>query len=351
MPDIDHFSDSEGSFHSFDDEEPSPPASTHLPPHGQTDIHSPTPHSETAASNSRRTNRRSSAHDPDPDHDPNNTSSIAATNRFAPAEEATLLAESNSLKGSGNTFFGSGSYENAIQTYDKALSSCPNYLDYEVAVLRSNIAACHLKLDEWKEAVDSATKAIEVLERVEPLPVVKKQKKKKTSGSKSPDEDGDVNEADDDDDNDDDANDDGAVQELSPALAARIDLLQQSGHTLSQIRALQTKLLLRRAKANAQLSTWQSLQAANEDYNTLLHPTMVATLSASDHRTVVDAAQKLAPRLKEAQEREVAEMMGKLRGLGDSILKPFGLSTGNFNFVKDERTGGYSMNFSQNPGK
>lgn len=35
--------------------------------------------------------------------------------------------------------------------------------------------------------------------------------------------------------------------------------------------------------------------------------------------------------------------------LGNGLLKPFGLSTENFNMVKDENTGGYSMNFAQDP--
>lgn len=43
----------------------------------------------------------------------------------------------------------------------------------------------------------------------------------------------------------------------------------------------------------------------------------------------------------------MSEMWGKLKSLGDGILKPFGLSTNNFQMVKDEKTGGYSMNFSQ----
>lgn len=57
----------------------------------------------------------------------------------------------------------------------------------------------------------------------------------------------------------------------------------------------------------------------------------------------------LEPRVKEAQEREMGEMWGKLRELGDGLLRPFGLSTNNFQVVKDENTGGYSMNFQQNP--
>ncbi|KAL9529144.1 Tetratricopeptide repeat protein [Sphaerulina musiva] len=254
--------------------------------------------------------------------------------RFSPEEEATLLAESNSLKGSANQLFGKGSFENAIQTYDRALSSCPNYLDYELAVLRSNVAACHLKLQEWKEAVESAEKGITNLENLEPLPTLPKPKDSRKEGKDAVEE----------------ANGDG-IEEVSEEVEERIANLQKSGRTLDEVRKLQIKLLMRRAKAKAELGTWANLQGADEDYRTLLSPTMQGFLSPTDLRSVKEASKVLTPRLNEAKEREMGEMMDKLKGLGNSVLGMFGMSTDNFQFVKDEKSGGYSMNFNQNPGK
>jgi hypothetical protein len=74
-------------------------------------------------------------------------------------------------------------------------------------------------------------------------------------------------------------------------------------------------------------------------------------LSTADMKIVQRQLIQLPPRTKAAQEKEMADMMGKLKSLGNGILKPFGLSTDNFQMVKDEKTGGYSMNFNQNAGK
>lgn len=49
----------------------------------------------------------------------------------------------------------------------------PNYLEYEIAVLKSNVAACHLKLSDWKAAVEEATKSLEALDRLETPPASK----------------------------------------------------------------------------------------------------------------------------------------------------------------------------------
>ena len=70
-------------------------------------------------------------------------------------------------------------------------------------------------------------------------------------------------------------------------------------------------------------------------------------LPPQDLKIVRQALASLPLRISAAKEKEMGEMMGKLKELGNGILKPFGLSTDNFKMTKDEQTGGYSMNFQQ----
>ncbi|KAL5116723.1 hypothetical protein ACEQ8H_005335 [Pleosporales sp. CAS-2024a] len=237
---------------------------------------------------------------------------------FPPDEEASLLAESHALKSLGNQAFTTSAYYSAIQQYEKALATCPAYLDYDMAVLHANISACHMKLSEWAPAVERATRALDALDRLE-------------APTTAPD-----------------ASDAQAKETTETEMEMRLAALQRSGHSLMDAHKLRTKALLRRAKSSHARGGWAHLQSALQDYQALARPPH--ELSSLDMRAVLAALRTLPDELDEAKNREMSEMMGKLKQLGNGILKPFGLSTDNFAFTKDERSGGYSMNFQQNQG-
>lgn len=238
------------------------------------------------------------------------------------AEESSLITESNTLRTSANALFTTSSYADAITGYNRALHVLPSYLDYELAVLKSNIAACHLKLEEWKEAVEAATEALDGLERLDPVPLVTKPNGR---------EDGTVTQ-------------EAVIQELSEDTSSRFETFQRtSGKSLSDLKNLRTKSLLRRAKARHALKTWANLQGSLEDYQSLSN----MQLTPLDRKQVQKAMRELPVQLEESKKVEMEDMMGKLKQLGNGILKPFGLSTDNFNMVKDESSGGYSLNFDQ----
>jgi len=101
-----------------------------------------------------------------------------------------------------------------------------------------------------------------------------------------------------------------------------------------------TKALSRRATANEILCQFGGLQKALDDYNQLL------LLDPTSH-VAKEKVQRLPAQILIQQEKDKEEMLGKLKSIGNSILGKIGLSTDNFKFVKDETTGGYSVNFSK----
>ncbi|KAK9783767.1 hypothetical protein SCAR479_00326 [Seiridium cardinale] len=268
----------------------------------------------------------------------NEDEDLGSPARFPPEEEAAckqteLLNESNDKKSEANKLFSSASYENAITKYEEAASVCPHYLDYELAVLQSNIAACHLKLEQWKEAVGSATKAIDGLDKIEKAVATAQDKEQKAVESSKNEDDG-VEEE---------------IVSTGAQKSAPVPHQETEAEELARKRRedrlrIRAKALMRRARAKSELGGWANLSGAEDDYKTL---SAMTNLSPADKKIVTSQLRTLPPRTKAAQEKEMGEMWGKLKDLGNGILKPFGLSTDNFNMVKDEKSGGYSMNFNQ----
>ncbi|KAF8507071.1 TPR-like protein [Russula emetica] len=123
--------------------------------------------------------------------------------------------------------------------------------------------------------------------------------------------------------------------EIENAVKACTEALQDDP---SYVRALQ-----RRAQCNEKIGSWSALSSAKEDYTklvTLLPP------SSNQAAEAKRSLRLLEPRIEEAQKREMGEMVDKLKGLGNSVLGRFGLSTDNFKFEPNGQ-GGYSLNFSR----
>ncbi|KAK1251195.1 hypothetical protein MKX07_005750 [Trichoderma sp. CBMAI-0711] len=264
--------------------------------------------------------------------------------RFSPEEEAALLKESHAIKADANALFAAKDYHNALSRYNDAIASCPNYLHYERAVLQSNIAACHLQTEQWKDAIKAASDALDSLAKLESESSPKESKDDTTDGKTNNQDINPSKPKGDEEDVEEEIISSGAARSAPPVPPSPTPEEIALEARKADILRIRTKALLRRARARSEEGGWSNLAGAEEDYRAL---SQMPGLTPADQRTVRAQLKALPPRTKAAQEAEMAEMWGKLKNLGDGILKPFGLSTDNFKMVKDEKTGGYSMNFSQ----
>lgn len=107
-------------------------------------------------------------------------------------------------------------------------------------MLKSNIAACHLKLEDWKEAVKAATAALDGLDKLQG-----KGKDASKIEEKKPEE-------------------EEADEEIVSEGALKAEDTSDKGKREADIARIRAKALMRRARARSELGGWASLSGAEE---------------------------------------------------------------------------------------
>jgi tetratricopeptide (TPR) repeat protein len=169
-------------------------------------------------------------------------SSPSKTPKLTKPCKQNLLNESNEKKTAANELFGKSEYQDALDTYDAAVAICPNYLDYEVAVLKSNVAACYLKMEDWKDAVKAATAALDGLDKLQG----------KGDGAKKEGE-GELKE-----------HGEEEIEEIISEGATKAEDTSEKGKREADIERIRAKALMRRARARSEIGGWSTLQGAED---------------------------------------------------------------------------------------
>lgn len=97
------------------------------------------------------------------------------------------------------------------------------------------------------------------------------------------------------------------------------------------------KPILKRAQLYKETN---NLDDALKDYQRVLE--LDPSIGEARHACIT-----LPHEIKERNEKLQAEMLGKLKELGNLVLKPFGMSTDNFKLVKEGEGGGYKIQFQK----
>lgn len=164
-------------------------------------------------------------------------------------------------------------------------------------MLKSNIAACNLKLEEWKDAIKSATDALDRLDRLETALA----EEEKEAAERKREEEEDVEE---------EIISEGATN-AAPAPPPGEDEAEVARRKRREdILRIRAKALMRRARARSEQGGWSNLAGAEDDYKALAKMT---NLSPADKKVVQTQLRALPPRTKAAQEQEMGEMWGKLK--------------------------------------
>ncbi|BGP24007.1 TPR domain containing protein [Rhodotorula toruloides] len=218
-----------------------------------------------------------------------------------------LIERATSLKAKGNTDFGQGRWQMALETYREGLAELPP------APLKP--ASRSLKGKE-KAIIDDEQAG---------------QKEEDLAGPAAEQE----------------------IRELRAMLSANVaacllKLVRYEDAVTACDSALEekpeyAKALHRRALANEAIGSWSSLEASLTDYDKLATLPDISPLLADQIRA---AQHRLPDKVRAQEEKEKDEAIGKLKDLGNTLLGKFGLSTDNFKFV-EQPGGGHSISFQR----
>ena len=108
--------------------------------------------------------------------------------------------------------------------------------------MRSNIAACHLKLEDWKEAVKAATAALDGLDKAQGKSGEGREEVKEVV----------------------DGGEEEADEEIISEGATKAEDVSAKGQRETDIERIRAKALMRRARARSEQGGWATLQGAEE---------------------------------------------------------------------------------------
>ncbi|KAH0629654.1 hypothetical protein JD844_011885 [Phrynosoma platyrhinos] len=267
--------------------------------------------------------------------EPDENNLLELEKNMSEEEKEKRRNESIKLKEEGNEQFKKGDYKEAEDSYARALQVCPACCNTDRAILYSNRAAARMKQGECGNTYlmggqpffhfEVVKMARDCLGSCAAISVTSPTSK---LGIRLPESlcNAVVNWCDDKDNQSPLEQDkkETAISDCSKALELNPNYI---------------KALLRRAELYEKT---EKLDEALEDYKNLLEK------DPSIHQAR-EACMRLPRQIEERNEKLKEEMLGKLKDLGNLVLRPFGLSTENFQVNQDSSTGSYSINFVQNP--